>query len=173
MAITNISVLRKNLFSSIDNVIEYNDSIIVNTKKGNAVIISEAEYNAMLETIYLVSQKGLVEKIKEGEKEDISSMSTFNPNEEWWFMWIIKFTKNAEKDKKLLKSAGLEEKAKKLLILIANNPFATPPSYEKLVGDLEGCYSRRINIQHKLVYKVYKELNTVVVHSMWSHYGDN
>ena len=83
MAVTNISVLRKNLFSSIDNVIEYNDSIIVSTKNGNAVIISEAEYNAMLETIYLVSQKGLVEKIKEGEKEDISKMSTYNPNEEW------------------------------------------------------------------------------------------
>ena len=83
MAVTNISVLRKNLFSSIDNVIEYNDSITVSTKNGNAVIISEAEYNAMLETIYLVSQKGLVEKIKEGEKEDTSSMSTYNPNEEW------------------------------------------------------------------------------------------
>jgi len=83
MAVTNISVLRKNLFSSIENVIEYNDSITVSTKNGNAVIISEAEYNAMLETIYLVSQKGLVEKIKEGEKEDISKMSTYNPNEEW------------------------------------------------------------------------------------------
>ncbi len=83
MAVTNISVLRKNLFSSIDNVIEYNDSITVSTKNGNAVIISEAEYNAMLETIYLVSQKGLVEKIKEGEKEDISKMSTYNPNEDW------------------------------------------------------------------------------------------
>ena len=83
MAVTNISVLRKNLFSSIDNVIEYNDSITVSTKNGNAVIISEAEYNAMLETIYLVSQKGLVEKIKEGEKEDISKMATYNPNEEW------------------------------------------------------------------------------------------
>ena len=83
MAVTNISVLRKNLFSSIDNVIEYNDSITVSTKNGNAVIISEAEYNAMLETIYLVSQKGLVEKIKEGEKEDVSKMSTYNPNEEW------------------------------------------------------------------------------------------
>ena len=83
MAVTNISVLRKNLFSSIDNVIEYNDSITVSTKNGNAVIISEDEYNAMLETIYLVSQKGLVEKIKEGEKEDISKMSTYNPNEEW------------------------------------------------------------------------------------------
>ena len=88
-------------------------------------------------------------------------------------MWIIKFTKNAEKDKKLLKGAGLEEKAKKLLNLIANNPFQTPPSYEKLVGDLEGYYSRRINLQHRLVYKVYKEINTIVVHSMWSHYGDN
>ena len=83
MVVTNISVLRKNLFSSIDNVIEYNDSITVSTKNGNAVIISEAEYNAMLETIFLVSQKGLVEKIKEGEKEDISKMSTYNPNEEW------------------------------------------------------------------------------------------
>ena len=83
MAVTNISVLRKNLFSSIENVIEYNDSVTVSTKNGNAVIISEAEYNAMLETIYLVSQKGLIEKIKEGEKEDISKMSTYNPNEEW------------------------------------------------------------------------------------------
>ena len=83
MTITSISVLRKNLFSSIDNVIEYNDSITVNTKKGNAVIISESEYKAMLETIYLVLQKGLVENIKEGEKEDISEMSTYNPNEKW------------------------------------------------------------------------------------------
>ena len=83
---------------------------------------------------------------------------------------VYKFTKNAEKDKKLLKSAGLEEKVKKLLNLIANNPFQMPPSYEKLVGDLDGYYSRRINLQHRLVYK---EINAVVVHSMRSHYGDN
>ena len=88
-------------------------------------------------------------------------------------MWIIKFTKNAEKDKKLIKSAGLEERVKKLLNLIAKNPFQNPPSYEKLVGDLEGYYSRRINLQHRLVYKVYEDINTVVVHSMWSRYGDN
>ena len=88
-------------------------------------------------------------------------------------MWIIKFAKNAEKEKRLLKSAGLDEKAKKLLNLIAINPFQTPPSYEKLVGDLDGYYSRRINLQHRLVYKVYKEIDTVVIHSMWSHYGDN
>lgn len=83
MEVKNISILRKNLFSSIENVIEYDDSITVSTKKGNAVIISEDEYNSMLETIYLVSQKGLVEKIKEGEKEDVSKMSIYNPNEEW------------------------------------------------------------------------------------------
>lgn len=88
-------------------------------------------------------------------------------------MWIIKFTKNAEKDKKLIKSAGLEERVKKLLNLIDKNPFQNPPSYEKLVGDLEGYYSRRINLLHRLVYKVYEDINTVVVHSMWSHYGDN
>ena len=88
-------------------------------------------------------------------------------------MWVIKFTKNAEKDKKLLKSAGLEDKVKKLLNLIAKNPFQNPPSYEKLVGELQGYYSRRINLQHRLVYKVYEDINTVVIHSMWSHYGEN
>ena len=77
MSVTNISLLRKNLFTSIENVIEYNDSVTVNTKKGNAVILSEDEYNAMRETIYLISQKGLVNKIKEGEKEDISSMKKY------------------------------------------------------------------------------------------------
>ena len=88
-------------------------------------------------------------------------------------MWIIKFTKNAEKDKKLIKSAGLEEKVKKLLNLIAKSPLQNPPSYEKLVGDLQGYYSRRINLQHRLVYKVYEDIKTIVVHSMWSHYEDN
>lgn len=81
-------------------------------------------------------------------------------------MWVVKFTKNAEKDKKLLKSAGLEEKVKKLLNLIAQNPFQNPPSYEKLVGDLQGYYSRRINLKHRLVYKVHEDINTVVIHSM-------
>lgn len=81
-------------------------------------------------------------------------------------MWIIKFTKNADKDKKLIKNSGLEDKVKKLLNLIALNPFQTPPNYEKLVGDLEGYYSRRINIQHRLVYKVYKDINAVVIYSM-------
>ena len=83
MEITNASLLRKNLFTTIDNVIKFNESVVVNTKKGNVVLISEEEYKNMLETIYLTSQPGLVEKIKEGEKEDIDSMPTYNPDEEW------------------------------------------------------------------------------------------
>lgn len=85
-------------------------------------------------------------------------------------MWIVLFTKNAEKDKPKLKVAGLEKKAKSLLILLSENPFQAPPSYEKLVGDLNGYYSRRINIQHRLVYRVDSQKNIVIVHSMWSHY---
>ncbi len=92
MSVTNISVLRKNLFSTIDNVIEFNESVTVSTKNGNAVIISEDEYKAMMETIFLVSQKGLVE---------------------------------------------------------------------------------RINLQHRLVYKLHKDINTIIIHSMLSYYGDN
>ena len=84
-------------------------------------------------------------------------------------MWAVLFTKNAEKDKPKLKAAGLEKKAKSLLILLSENPFQAPPSYEKLVGDLNGYYSRRINIQHRLVYRVDSQKNIVIVHSMWSH----
>ena len=75
MSITNISVLRKDLFNKIENVIEFNDVITVSTKKGNAVIISEDDYNAMTETLFLLSKKGLLELIKEGEKEDIASIT--------------------------------------------------------------------------------------------------
>ena len=85
-------------------------------------------------------------------------------------MWTVLFTKKAQKDKPKLKAAGLEKKAKTLLALLSDNPFTIPPSYEKLVGDLNGYYSRRINIQHRLVYRVDSENHIVIVHSMWSHY---
>ena len=84
-------------------------------------------------------------------------------------MWQVKFSKEAEKDKKLLKSAGLAERAKKLLNVLSVNPYQIPPSYEKLVGNLKGYYSRRINIQHRIVYKVYDEEKIVVIHAMWTH----
>ena len=85
-------------------------------------------------------------------------------------MYRIVFSSRAAKDRKLLKQAGFERRAKELLSVIAENPFKTPPPYEKLVGDLSGFYSRRINIQHRIVYQVYKEELTVKILTMWGHY---
>ena len=85
-------------------------------------------------------------------------------------MFEIVFSSQAEKDKKLLKQAGLDKRTKALLAVIAENPFKSPPRYEKLVGDLAGFYSRRINIQHRIVYQVYQQEQTVKILSMWGHY---
>ncbi len=84
--------------------------------------------------------------------------------------WRIVFAKQAQKDARHLAAAGLKEKSQLLLDVIAENPFCTPPPYEKLVGDLNGAYSRRINIQHRLVYQVIAEEQTVKVLRMWTHY---
>ena len=84
--------------------------------------------------------------------------------------WQVVFSKHAEKDAKKLASAGLKPKAQDLLAILANDPFQNPPSYEKLVGDLVGAYSRRINIQHRLDYEVFTVERVVRVHRMWSHY---
>ncbi|WP_337840645.1 Txe/YoeB family addiction module toxin [Rheinheimera sp.] len=84
--------------------------------------------------------------------------------------WQLVYTKQAQKDAQKLVSSGLKEKAKELLNLIEANPFQTPPSFEKLVGDLEGAYSRRINIQHRLVYQVLEAEHTVKVLRLWTHY---
>ena len=85
-------------------------------------------------------------------------------------MWTLYFTEQAQKDGKKLKAAGLKEKAETLLETLKVNPFQTPPPYEKLVGDLAGAYSRRINIQHRLVYQVIEEERAVKVLRMWTHY---
>lgn len=84
--------------------------------------------------------------------------------------WRIVYSKHAQKDAKKLTAAGLKDKARELLSVIAANPFQNPPPYEKLVGDLAGTYSRRINIQHRLVYEVFAKERTVRVLRMWSHY---
>jgi Txe/YoeB family toxin of toxin-antitoxin system len=84
--------------------------------------------------------------------------------------WNVVFAKHAVKDAKKLAAAGLKEKAQDLLQVLANDPFQNPPPYEKLVGDLDGAYSRRINIQHRLVYEVFKKERTVRVLRMWTHY---
>ena len=84
--------------------------------------------------------------------------------------WTVVFTKQAQKDAKKLASAGLKAKAEDLLEVLKVDPFQTPPRYEKLVGDLAGAYSRRINIQHRLVYQILPEIRTVKVIRMWTHY---
>jgi len=84
--------------------------------------------------------------------------------------WRALYSKHAQKDAKKLAAAGLKDKAKELLAVLAADPFQNPPPYEKLVGDLTGAYSRRINIQHRLVYEVFAKERVVRVLRMWSHY---
>ena len=84
--------------------------------------------------------------------------------------WQLVFSKHAQKDAKKLTAASLKPKAQELLAVLANDPFQNPPPYEKLVGDLSGAYSRRINIQHRLVYEVFSAERTVRVLRMWTHY---
>jgi Txe/YoeB family toxin of toxin-antitoxin system len=85
-------------------------------------------------------------------------------------MWRIVFTKQAKKDAKKLSAGGLRSKAEKLLDILRENPYQTPPPFEKLLGDLSGAYSRRINIQHRLVYQVLSDKKLVKVIRMWTHY---
>ena len=85
-------------------------------------------------------------------------------------IWRVVFTKQAQKDARNLASSGLKDKTQALLNIVTDNPFQNPPPYEKLVGDLAGAYSRRINIQHRLVYEVDEKKKTVKILSMWSHY---
>ena len=84
--------------------------------------------------------------------------------------WRLVYTKQAQKDARNLAAARLRPKAERLLELLAEDPYRTPPPYEKLVGDLAGAYSRRINIQRRLVYQVLDKIHTVKVLRMWTHY---
>ncbi len=84
--------------------------------------------------------------------------------------WTIVYANQALKDAKKLATSGLKPRAQDLLSILANDPFARPPSFEKLVGDLDGAYSRRINIQHRLVYEVFPEQKVVRILRMWTHY---
>jgi len=84
--------------------------------------------------------------------------------------WRLVYSKQANKDAKKVAASGLKGKAKELLAIVASNPFQNPPPYEKLVGDLSGAYSRRINIQHRLVYQVLEAEHTVKVLRLWTYY---
>ena len=85
--------------------------------------------------------------------------------------WGVVYTKQAQKDAKKLAASGLKNKAKSLLDIIQKDPYQNPPPYEKLVGDLSGAYSRRINIQHRLVYQIYEKEKIIKVIRLWTHYA--
>ena len=84
--------------------------------------------------------------------------------------WRLVFTKQAKKDAKKIVQSGLKPQANRLLDLLREDPYSNPPPYEKLVGDLTGAYSRRINIQHRLIYQILEDINTVKIIRMWTHY---
>jgi toxin YoeB len=84
--------------------------------------------------------------------------------------WRVVYTRQAQKDARKLEASGLKPKAQELLAILAEDPFRKPPPFEKLVGDFAGAYSRRINIQHRLVYQVLEEARVVKVLRLWSHY---
>jgi len=84
--------------------------------------------------------------------------------------WTLIYTKQAQKDAKKVSSSGLRDNVERLLAIISDNPFQNPPPYEKLLGDLSGAFSRRINIQHRLVYQVLSDKRMVKVIRMWTHY---
>jgi len=86
-------------------------------------------------------------------------------------MWTLYYTKQAQKDARKLASSGLKAKARELLAIIEADPWQNPPPFEKLVGDLTGAYSRRINIQHRLVYQVLEAERAVKILRLWTHYG--
>lgn len=85
-------------------------------------------------------------------------------------MWTLVYTKQAQKDAKKLVASGLQKKAQELLEILQNDPYQNPPSFEKLTGDLTGAYSRRINIQHRLVYQILEDEKTVKIIRLWTHY---
>ena len=84
--------------------------------------------------------------------------------------WKILYTRQAQRDARKLAASGLKEKAERLIKILSEDPFKSPPPYEKLLGDLSGAYSRRINIQHRLVYQILEDIKTVKIIRMWTHY---
>ena len=84
--------------------------------------------------------------------------------------WQLLFTKQAKKDAKKIAQAGFKPQANRLLDLLREDPYRNPPPYEKLIGDISGAYSRRINIQHRLIYQILGDINTVKIIRMWTHY---
>jgi len=151
---------RQNLYKLIDEAGLSHEPVTITGKRNNAVLVSEktgslSTINPRNERFYTRRNVYSCIKMPEG-----SSVVT----------WSVVYTKQAVKDAARIKNSGLKEKTQELLDIMEKNPFQNPPPFEKLVGDLAGTYSRRINIQHRLVYQVLKKEKTVKVLRMWTHY---
>jgi len=149
---------RSNLYRLIDEAASSHEPIIIKGKRGSAVLISEDDWRAIQETMYLLNIPGMRESIREGLATPIEECTRELD------------TKQAQKDAKKLSAAGLRPKAEKLIAILRENPYTTPPPFEKLLGDLSGAFSRRINIQHRLVYQILDDEKVVKVIRMWTHY---
>ena len=157
------TALRQNIYQTIAQVNENCTPIAITNSKGKgAVLVGESDWAAIEETLFLNGIPGMSESLRAGKEE----------KPEW-------FTKQAAKDARKLKAAGLDKKAKALVEVLKRDPFQEAPAYEALVGNLSGLYSRRINLQHRLVYQVYAEpfdeegvhyQGIVKVVRMWTHY---
>ena len=171
MPTISVTEARSNLYKLLEEVNESSSPLLITNKNGkNCYLIGEEDFNAILETMYLNSVEGLADLIiSEGKTPYSEAVSS--DDLDWQFMaFRTLLTKQAVKDLDKLKHAGLSQKAKQIVDSLKVNPYCLP--YEKLVGNLKGFYSKRINIQHRIVYKVDEEEKVVLVVSMWSHYGD-
>ena len=137
---------RSKLYRLIDETASSHEPIVIKGKRGSAVLISEDDWRSIQETLFLLNIPGMRDSIREGLATPIDECS-----EE-------------------LSAAGLRSKAEKLLDILRENPYQTSPPFEKLIGDLSGAYSRRISIQHRIVYEIIDDEKTVKVIRMWTHY---
>lgn len=178
MTAISVTKARENIYQLISDVNANCQPITITNNKGrNAVLIGEEDWRAIEETLFLMSIPNMAESIMKGGDTPLDEC--LSEDEVEWQVFRIVYEKQAGKDIKNLKSAGLDKKAKELIEIIRMNPFQIPPVYESLVGNLQGYYSRRINIQHRLVYQVYAEpitvdgvkyQGTIKIIRMWTHY---
>lgn len=160
MKIIKATDARNNLYRLIDEASESHEPIHISGKRSNAVLISEEDWRSIQETLNLLSIPGMRESIIECLQTPVEECSE---EPEWWLVlggWFL-----PDKPKRTQR-----EFPKQVLEIIRENPFKTSPPFEKLVGDLSGAYSRRINIQHRLVYQVLEDIKTVKIIRMWTHY---
>lgn len=160
------SEARANLYRLIDEAAASHQPILITGKRNNAVLVSEEDWSAVQETSVSIVRAGDA-GVHQGMHEHPSGCLRQGPR---LVSWRLVFTKQAQKDARKLAAARLKAKAQELLAVLAENPHQNPPSYERLLGDLAGACSRRVNIQHHLVYQVLEREKVVKILRLWTHY---